>query len=241
MKDENPSVHPSSFSPQPSPSSDEEEDDALPAVGKVWDNSGPSLSELLKARQSEEPAPAPAPAREPEASNVEPVSSTDLPAMWQRLLEVLEARGPALHSLVVHGKLTAIDNDRAVISYDKKHQTFVKLLDRNGKKDVVRDALSQVAGRPLGVHFDVDSSASDEAEPAAASTAVMERPVARQQPVKREVVRVPVEPPLPAAPAPAAIRITPELKESLRNSEPLIKSLMDELGADIVKVESPES
>src|SRR5262249_28611493 len=37
---------------------EDEEDDALPAVGKVWDNSGPSLSELLKQRQAE-PAPEP--------------------------------------------------------------------------------------------------------------------------------------------------------------------------------------
>ena len=37
------------------------------------------------------------------------------------------------------------------------------------------------------------------------------------------------------------IRVTPELKESLRNSEPLIKSLMEELGADIVKIEPAEN
>jgi hypothetical protein len=68
----------------------------------------------------------------------------------------------------------------------------------------------------------------------------MQQPAARP-PVKREVLRVPVESPLPAAPAPAAVRITPELKELLRNREPLIKALMDELGADIVKVEPAEN
>ena len=35
--------------------------------------------------------------------------------------------------------------------------------------------------------------------------------------------------------------ITDDLVESLRTSEPLIKTLMDELGATIVKVEPPES
>ena len=41
-------------------------------------------------------------------------------------------------------------------------------------------------------------------------------------------------------PAASAVRITPELIESLKSSEPLIKTLIDELGATIVKVEPPE-
>jgi len=40
----------------------------------------------------------------------------------------------------------------------------------------------------------------------------------------------------PAAPAVPAVKLTPELIESLRN-EPLIKALMDQMGAQIVKVE----
>jgi hypothetical protein len=41
----------------------------------------------------------------------------------------------------------------------------------------------------------------------------------------------------PKAPMEPAVRITSELREQLRNSEPLIKAVMDELGAEIVKVE----
>jgi hypothetical protein len=37
------------------------------------------------------------------------------------------------------------------------------------------------------------------------------------------------------------IKITDELVESLRTNEPLIKSLMDDLGATIIKVEPAES
>jgi len=33
------------------------------------------------------------------------------------------------------------------------------------------------------------------------------------------------------------VKITPELIESIRSAEPLVKALMDELGAQIVKVE----
>lgn len=228
MKDESASVHPSSFIPQPS----EEDDDALPAVGKVWDNSGPSLSEMLKQRRTDpEPPSTPAPASTD--SNVEPVSITDLPHMWQALLDNLAARGPSLHSIVAHGKLTCIEDGRAVIRYEKKHETFVKMLDRNGKRDVVRDALSKVAGEPLGVLFEVDETQAE------AEFAVAEAPPPPRTPVRKEPVRVNLEP--PSAPPANVVRITPELIESLRSSEPLIKQLMDELGATIVKVEPPEN
>jgi hypothetical protein len=97
------------------------------------------------------------------------------------------------------------------------------------------------------VRFDVDDSGGDDAAatPASSSaTAVMEAPPARPAvtpAARREPVRVAVEAPQPVAPPPNVIRITPELKESLRNSEPLIKAIMDELGADIVKVEPAEA
>jgi hypothetical protein len=54
-------------------------------------------------------------------------------------------------------------------------------------------------------------------------------------------VKVAAEPAQASVPAATGIRITPELIESLRSSEPLIKGLMDELGATIVKVEPPET
>jgi hypothetical protein len=61
----------------------------------------------------------------------------------------------------------------------------------------------------------------------------------RQAPPPQQ--RVPIEaPPPPVAPV-NVVRITPELIESLRASEPLIKGLMDELGAQIIKVEPPEN
>ena len=122
------------------PTAVEEDDDDLPAVGKVWDNSGPSLSELLKQRQAEpveptnEPGAPEAPSPVDESPNIELVGLHDLPNVWRQLLELLAARGASLHSLMIHGKLTAIEDGRAVISYGKKHETFVKMLDRNGKK-----------------------------------------------------------------------------------------------------------
>ena len=203
----------------------DEDDDDLPAPGKVWDDSGPSLVEMLKQRNEAKPQAAGEP-------NLEPANIENLPQVWQKLLDVLAARGPALHSLVSHGRLAAIEDGRAVIRYDKRHETFVKMLDRNGKKDVVRDALTQIVGESVGLKFEVDEESS---------VAVMDepRPQARREPVRRSVEDAQGSIPAAIAPVTNSVRVTPELVESLRNSEPLIKTLMDELGAQIVKVEPP--
>jgi DNA polymerase III subunit gamma/tau len=224
----------------------EEDDDALPAVGKVWDNSGPSVSELLKQRNAAESQPEPIAVAATD-SNVEPADPKDVAVLWKNLLAALEARGPGLFSLVSQGRLAEIDADgRAVIRYERKHETFVKMLERNGKKDTVRELLTQVAGEPMGVKFEVDD---DAAEPQAAPTtaAVMEGPAPSAPPrplVRRDVQPVrkteDSQPVVPAPPPIPAVKITPELIESLRQREPMIKSLMEELGATIVKVEPPE-
>ena len=46
-----------------------------------------------------------------------------------------------------------------MIRYGPQHETFVKMLDRNGKKDLVRDAMTSVLQRPVGVTFEVDAEA----------------------------------------------------------------------------------
>jgi hypothetical protein len=181
---------------------------------------------------------------------VTPVDVADLPSVWQKLLDTLAARGPALQSLLINGRLTGIADGQATIRYERRHETFVKLLERNGKKDAVRDALTAVTGGPVGVRFEIDDS--DDAAVSNAidsgglgvATAVAAPVVARVQPApprpaaRREPVRVAVEPPQPAAPV---VKITPELIESLKSSEPLIATLIDDLGAQIIKVEPPDA
>jgi DNA polymerase-3 subunit gamma/tau len=196
--------------------SPDDDDDDLPRPGKVWEGPSPSLATLLSSHQSKsQPAP---PAPEPIA-NIEPVDPSNLPAVWQALLRLLAEHGPVLQSLVSPGRLIAIDDGRAVIRYGPQHGTFVKMLERNGKKDLVREKLTQVLGQSVGVKFEVDAGV-ETAPPAAAS------------PPPRAAA-----PPLPEpTPASPAVKLTPELIESLRN-EPLVKALMDQMGAQVVKVE----
>jgi hypothetical protein len=100
------------------------------------------------------------------------------------------------------------------------------MLDKNGKKELVRDAITQVLNQNLGVKFEVDAPPSDD------RCDLAELPqTARPAATRLEQVAP------PPAPATASIRITPELIQSLRESEPLVKTLMDDLGATIIKVE----
>jgi DNA polymerase-3 subunit gamma/tau len=218
----------SALSTQHSATEDEDEEDSLPAPGKVWDNSGPSLKELLAAQEQATP---PSPEEPP---NIEPVNTQDLPQVWQQLLNLLAERGPALHSLVSQGKLVAIKDGQAIIHYAQEHETFVKLLDKsNTKRDVVREALTKVVGSPLGVSFKVTT------EEPQANIATAPLPTARpmSQPIRREIPRPPEPAPVAAVPT---IKLTQELEDALKQSEPLIKNLIETFGAKIVKVELPE-
>ena len=215
---------------------DDDDDDGLPAVGRVWEGPAPSLGAILKSHAAaSSPAPAKTaapPATGPAASNVEPVSPTDLPAVWQAFLEALTQHGPGLKSLLIHGRLVSIDDGRAVIRYGAQHETLVKMLDRNGKKEIVRDAITRVLRQSIGVKFEVDDAPS--AEEAVPNTAPGARPAPQET---TPTAGPPPAAPSPRAPAVPAIKLTPELIESIRSAEPLVKALMDELGAQIVKVE----
>jgi DNA polymerase-3 subunit gamma/tau len=207
---------------------EEDDDDDLPQPGRVW--TGPSLATLLKNEQTKA-APAPVAALDTSIVNVESVDPTDLPAVWQAALNLLAVHGPMLSSLLSPGRLVAIDEGRAIVRYAQNHDTFVKILERNGKKDLVREKLSEVLGRTVGVRFEVDVEAPT--EPGTIATPAERQSIAHR-PAAKSATSPP--PPQPVAPAAPVIKLTPELIDSLRN-EPLVKALMDHMGAQIVKVE----
>ncbi len=233
------------IAPTPASPVPDDDDDDLPRPGKVWDNSGPPLSELLKQQRSAPPPPSATPAPEPEAtpaapeSNVEEVSANDLPTVWKSLLDLLAEKGPGLPGLLSHGRFIGVDGqNRAVIRYAKQHETFVKMFERNGKKDQVREAFSKVLKQNVGIAFDLEPD-----EEATSSVATMPAPASQTKapPAKAgspAQISAPVRREIPAPPpAPAASRPTQEQIDALRESDPLIKALMDEMGATIMKVE----
>jgi DNA polymerase III subunit gamma/tau len=211
-----------------------DDDDDLPRPGKVWHNSGPSLSALLKQQTAAAPppdtVPVPVPSERPpqsEPSNVEPVAPAELSQIWKSLLQLLAEKGPALPSLLSHGQFIGVENGRAVIRF--ADATLAAMLDRNGKKDAIRDGLSSLLNQNVGVLIEIDASCP--AAVADAPAAVNPKPV-RSPP---RIAPAPVA--TPAMQINNGIRLTPELKESLRENNPVIAAAMSELGAEIVRVE----
>ena len=201
---------------------DDDDDDALPQPGRVWDG-GPKQS--LATMMAKHTA---APAAEP--SNVTPVQSTDFSAQWQAMLGFLADSGP-LQGLLLDGRLVAVEDGQAVISYPPQHAFRLKLLE--GKKDRVRSALTQALGQPVGVKFRLDDA------PAAAEVPVpTAAPRGAPPPGPRPPVPVPPPVQVPAVPeASNAIRLTDELRHELYKNDPLIKVIVDQLGGSVIKLE----
>jgi len=211
-------------------------DDDLPAVGRVWEGPRESLATLM-ARQKA--AGNSAPAQKPETSNVEPVNVGNLPAAWKAMLGLLAEQGPALSGLLMHGELARVSEGFAVIRYAKQHETFVKMLERNNKKDVVRDALSKVLDQQVGVRFELTDANVTPTPPPQPKAAASAPAVPTSQP--RPSTPAPAARPAPSAPPPpeanTSIRVTDELRSQLYKNEPLIKAVVDKFGGNIIKIE----
>jgi DNA polymerase-3 subunit gamma/tau len=206
-------IAPEALSPHPSPLPQGErqpDDDDLPRPGKVWDNSGPSLVELLK----QQPARA--------ESNIEAVDSNDLAGVWNRLLKALETKGPSVVGLLGSAKFLGVQDGHAVLQYPQDQETVVRLLERNGKKETIRDVLSGLLSQNIGLKFEFDTAV---AEP----PPVAKAPAPPRPQLQRTAVRY-TPPPEPVT------RVTPEQKEQLGKDE-LIRAVIDTLGGEIVKVE----
>jgi DNA polymerase-3 subunit gamma/tau len=206
---------------------DLDEDDDLPRPGKVWDDSGPSLSEMLKQQTATAVAPPPPAASACEEPNIAAVDITNFPVIWRNLLAELKDN-VGVHPLLLNGQLVRIEDGQAVIRYAPEHDQFPKMLNRNGKRELVGETLSRVIGKAVGVRFDVDASAAPPPPVAvAAPEPAPSRPAARSRPAP--------EPVMAAAPAPPPARLTPEQMAEFE-ADPLIKAVMQELDATMVRI-----
>jgi hypothetical protein len=213
--------------PPPPQELDLGDDDSLPAVGKVWDD-GPkrSLSQIMAdAKRSTPPPPAAVPARLVDA-NVEPVDGANVSGVWKAMLGLLAKHGQSLQGLLSQGRFVGIEEGRAVIRYSKAQETTVRLMERNGKRELVSEALSAVLNQPTGVRFEIDADDASAPVAASAPSASATRSASTARPAAA---------PVPEPAGTPAIRLTPELRAELE-CDPLIRAVI-EMGASIVKVE----
>lgn len=130
----------------------EDTPDELPAVGKVWEGEQRSLSAMFAARRASANAPV------SPSSSAQQVDPEDHDAVWRALLGCMAEQGAALHGVLTQGCLARVEEDQAVIQIAAQHETFIQRLQANGKKDLLRDHLSRLLQRPVGVRFEMKAA-----------------------------------------------------------------------------------
>jgi len=228
--------------PKPQPAADESpavdlnaidlgDDDSLPSVGRVWDGPTQSLSTIMSQKKPAFDLSSQRQAAN-ELSNVEPVDPSDLPAKWQALLTMLDQHSQGLYGIVSQGGLSRIDDNVAVVKFPSGKDFLLKLLDRNGKREAVAKAFTQVMKQETGVRFEIDEGMADGLPPAVKANGSPPptpfRPAAAGRPA-------PIAP--QSMPEVPTVRLTQEMKDAAYRDEPLVKAIIDELGGEIVKIE----
>ncbi len=192
---------------------EEDDDDSLPAPGRVWEGPKKSLAAMM-AESALPSSPAP-----PE---MEAIGSDDLPGQWQAMLDLLIKHGAGLHGVLSQGKFVGVEDGRAVIRVSKTYEAFIRRIEENGKKDAIRNIISEVLKQPVGVRFDLD-----DAPPQPVATTA--RP--------RQAVAAASSPAPEPSNATNTIQITDELRGKLYENEPLIRAIVDQLGGRVMKLE----
>jgi DNA polymerase III gamma/tau subunit len=145
---------------------------ALPGVQKKkFEPVVPAPRETPEAsREAPREAAAQAPAPPPPPPKPDPTAEpADVPGTWKALLEILGAQSPGLPGMLAQGIYRGMVEGTAVVQYDPAHEWIVKTLERNGKRDAIRDALSRVLRQNVGLRFEIDASAATTADAPAPS------------------------------------------------------------------------
>jgi len=201
---------------------DDDADDALPAVGKVWDD-GPKLSlgEIMKRAKLAEQQSA--------RATAPPVAQADHDPDGKkaRLLKIIEEAG-ALMALGVlsQGRIKGVEDGRVVILLPPQQESFIKNFERNTKRDLIRGAIADVFGAGVGIQLQVDTTPTPAtASPGTSSSAPRPTP-RRSEPDTTSPAQVQTN----------TIPLTPELRDSL-SQDPLVSAIIKELNGSIVRVE----
>jgi DNA polymerase-3 subunit gamma/tau len=187
--------------------------DALPAVGRVFDGPKRSLGAIFAASRASDRAA-------PREVNVETVDQGEFAGVMSRLRSALREHGPGYDGLLVHGQIVALGDGQAVIRFGQQHEASAIMLERNGKRETVQRVLGELLNEPVGLKIEIDA------------TPVAEAP----HPAPREPARKPAPPDLPPPP-PAAPPITPQEKQRIMESDPLVRAACELFDGEIVKAE----
>lgn len=205
----------------------EDDGDALPAVGQVWNN-GPkrSLSEIFAAQKTK---PAPSPQQSPATPAV---VTSDLQPIWDALLQRAQQQyGNAVYLPLVASQPRR-EGDVLVIRLTGPFAHVGKMLEKY--REPIQAIASEAAGTPLGIRLELDASSPATASPPSAAFSGASAPV--QRPGGPTVTSPTQQAAIAAAPARDGVPLTQELRQELEK-DPLVRSLLVGFNGTIVKVE----
>jgi len=192
--------------------------DALPAVGKVYEGPKKSLSEILAADAARKRQP-PTPDRPPG-----PTVQPELAEFWPRFLEaVKEQLGMSQHVPLLSGEPRR-EGGKLVIRFAGPFASLVRYLEKY--RDPMQQIAQSVIGEEIGLQFEADASAP---------APVPAQPQGRAGGASSH----PADAAMAQVAARDGIPLTPELRSELEK-DPLIRSIMQQFNASIVKVEQSE-
>jgi len=207
--------------------SGEDDGDALPAVGQVWNN-GPkrSLSEIFAAQTAKTTAPPQRPPATPAGI------ASDLQPIWDALLQRAQQQyGNAVYLPLVASQPRR-EGDALVIRLTGPFAHVGKMLEKY--RDQIQAIASEAAGTPLGIRLELDASSPAATAPPSAAPSTAS--AAAQRPSSPTVTSPTQQATITAAPARDGIPLTQELRQELEK-DPLIRSLLIGFNGTIVKVE----
>jgi len=199
---------------------DADTDDALPAVGRVWNDAPPKRNPLLKPREPARPVP-------PTFDNVEPVGGS-FGTQWSSLLGRLSF---GVRSVLEQARPAGVVDGHLQIELSPKHETFLEMFE-NGKKDHIRQAVADSFGAGVGVKFSVESANAQ-------ASANVQAPILDPP---RRATRPALTPEATVQPAPMSsptLPITPDLREEMMQN-PMVRAVVEYLGGQIVRVEQSD-
>jgi DNA polymerase III subunit gamma/tau len=161
------------------------------------------------------PPPDAEPSIEPSAEpSVEPIGDDDVVKIWPRLVAMMTQQGSSVAGALSLASLNRIQDDQAVVRFRYEGESFARMWEKNGKRDLMAKAISDIRGRPIGVRFEVEEAGAVAAAPV---------PVRAVQVAIAESA---------AAAAKPSVPITDEIK-----ADPMVQAVIKEFGGMVVKVE----
>jgi DNA polymerase-3 subunit gamma/tau len=127
------------------------------SIAPLLAQSGPAIAQpatSVEQKKKPDPLRTEPPADQP-VNNPPPAPAAGPTDLWSQLLTKLQAQA-SFTTVLAAARFGGIENDQAIIRLPRKHETFAKQWNTNGKKDQIARAITELRQQPTGVRFELD-------------------------------------------------------------------------------------